>query len=61
MCTLRESYIMFCVCRERNKRRLKEIVNEYTLTWRGLIGTEYAAQTQLPPAWGASGSGRGLS
>ena len=37
-----------CAFRERNKRKLKELVNEQTLIWRGLIGTEYAAQTQLP-------------
>jgi len=28
-----------------NKQRMKEVVNEYTLLWRGLLGTEYAAQT----------------
>ena len=35
-----------CFYRERvNKRRLKEVITEYTLMWRGLLGTEYAAQT----------------
>jgi hypothetical protein len=28
-----------------NKRRVKEVVQEYTLLWRGLLGSEYAAQT----------------
>jgi len=40
-----------------NKQRIKELVNEYTLLWRGLLGTEYAAQTS---AGGGSGSGDGL-
>jgi len=26
---------------------MKEVVNEYTLLWRGLLGTEYAAQTSV--------------
>ncbi|KAK2178307.1 hypothetical protein NP493_548g01013 [Ridgeia piscesae] len=34
------------VLKERvNKRRLKETVQEFTLLWRGLMGTEYAVQT----------------
>ncbi|KAI0222697.1 Importin-13 [Lamellibrachia satsuma] len=34
------------VLKERvNKRRLKETVQQFTLLWRGLMGTEYAAQT----------------
>ncbi|KAK2156574.1 hypothetical protein LSH36_209g00066 [Paralvinella palmiformis] len=28
-----------------NKRKMRETVQEYTLLWRGMIGTEYAAQT----------------
>lgn len=32
-------------CRERvNKRRVKEIVKEFTLLCRGLHGTEYTAE-----------------
>jgi len=35
-----------CYVRLRvNKQKMKEVVNEYTLLWRGLLGTEYAAQT----------------
>lgn len=34
------------VLKERvNKRRLKETVQQFTLFWRGLMGTEYAVQT----------------
>ncbi|CAH1775868.1 unnamed protein product [Owenia fusiformis] len=36
------------VLKERvNKRKLREIVNEFTLACRGLLGTDYAAQTAL--------------
>ena len=37
-----------CGCGVRlrvNKQKMKELVNEYTLLWRGLLGSEYAAQT----------------
>lgn len=51
--TFFEVYIVTCLsslppsssCRERvNKRRMKEIVKEFTLLCRGLHGTEYAAE-----------------
>ena len=35
-------------CRDRVvKRRMKELVQEYSLLWRGLLGSEYAAQTSV--------------
>ena len=36
-------------CRDRgNKRKVRETAQEYTLLWRGLIGTEYGTQTSRP-------------
>lgn len=45
---VQRSYFMFvpslCLSRERvNKRRVKEMVKEFTLLCRGLHGTEYTA------------------
>jgi hypothetical protein len=39
--------LFVCLCRRErtNKRKVHEVVNEYTLLWRGMIGSEYAAQT----------------
>jgi len=44
MCFTEQSRLTFVRLRV-NKQKMKELVNEYTLLWRGLLGTEYAAQT----------------
>ncbi|XP_064476842.1 importin-13-like [Ornithodoros turicata] len=41
----KEHYVRLMIKERANKRRMREIVAEFSLLCRGLIGTEYAAQT----------------
>ncbi|ESN92434.1 hypothetical protein HELRODRAFT_181485 [Helobdella robusta] len=43
----KEQFAKIIVTSQKSKRKLKDSITEYSMLWRGIIGTEYAMQTSL--------------